>query len=266
MLSIGEFSRVTRLTIKALRLYHEKGLLVPDQVGESSSYRYYGPRAVERAGVIVRLKDMGFSLDEIKAILDDCRDDREIIARVEAKLAEVEQNIERLRAMKDHLEIFLQTTEGQAAKAAPAIAVETVPERLICGRRFRGRYAETGPQFGALYKACGRRAQGRPFSLYHDGEYKEEDADIEIAVEVREPVEGGGFSSRVLPGGTGVVLVHRGPYETLGRSYEKLFGYGRDKALTFRLPVREQYLKGPGIVLRGNPRHYLTRLTILFEA
>jgi len=57
MLSIGEFSRVTRLTIKALHLYHEKGLFVPDLVGESSSCRYSGPRAVERACVVIQLKD-----------------------------------------------------------------------------------------------------------------------------------------------------------------------------------------------------------------
>ena len=265
MLSIGEFSRVTRLTIKALRLYHEKGLLVPDLVGESSSYRYYGPRAAERARVLVRLKDMGFSLEEIKSILDEVRDDREIIARVEAKLAEVERDIERHRAMKDHLEIFLESARGVGAPAGSAIAFETLPDRLICGRRVKGRYADAGPQFGALFKVCGRRAQGPPFSLYYDGEYKDEDADIEFAIEVRERVEAEGYSCRTLPGGKAVVLIHRGPYETLGRSYQKLYEFCRDRALAPGLPVREEYLKGPGMVFPGNPRGFVTKLAILFE-
>jgi DNA-binding transcriptional MerR regulator/effector-binding domain-containing protein len=265
MLSIGEFSRVSRLTIKALRLYHEKGLLVPDLIGESSSYRYYGPRAAERARVIVQLREMGFSLEEIKVVLDDCRDDREIITRVKAKLAEVEGSLERFRAMKDHLEIFLESTAAQAARASFAVTVETVPDRLICGQRFKGRYADSGPRFAPLFQACGRRALGPPFSLYYDGEYMEEGADIEIALEVREPVEADGFSCRILPGGRGAALVHRGPYETLGRSYEKLYEYCRDQALAPKLPVREHYLKGPGMVLRGNPRRYLTKLMVLFD-
>jgi len=48
MLSIGELSRVTQLTVKALRLYHEKGLLIPDQIDIDSKYRYYRGSAVEK--------------------------------------------------------------------------------------------------------------------------------------------------------------------------------------------------------------------------
>ena len=69
MLSIGEFSRVTELTIKALRLYHRKGILIPDEINFESSYRYYKNDAVEKALRIKALKTMGFSLDEIKQAL-----------------------------------------------------------------------------------------------------------------------------------------------------------------------------------------------------
>jgi len=56
MLSIGEFSKVTKLTIKALRLYHRKGILVPDEIDFESSYRYYKSDAVEKACRIKGLK------------------------------------------------------------------------------------------------------------------------------------------------------------------------------------------------------------------
>lgn len=266
MLSIGEFSRVTRLTIKALRLYHEKGILVPDLVDGSSSYRYYGPRAVEKAGVVARLKEMGFSLDEIKAILEECRDDREIIARVERKLADIDRDLRRYQAMKDNLDLFLQSTEGQAMKFSPEIGVEAVSDRLICGIRFKGRYEGVGPKFGELFRKCGRKARGRPFSLFYDGEFREEDADIEVAVEVRERVAAEGLDCRVLAGGTAVVLLHRGPYEKIGGSYQKLYEHSQEKSLHPLLPTRELYLKGPGMILRGNPKKYLTRLQVFFES
>jgi DNA-binding transcriptional MerR regulator/effector-binding domain-containing protein len=263
MLSIGEFSRVTRLTIKALRLYHEKGILVPDLIGESSSYRYYGPPAVERAGVVGRLKDMGFTLDEIKAVLDECRDDREIIARVEKKLAEIERSIKHQKAMKDRLRLFLQSTEGSLPIYKPEIAVEKLPDLLICSLRFKGRYADSGPRFGGLLRACGRKAKGRPLSLYYDGEYKEDDADIEIAVEVGEPVSVDGYACRTLPGGTAITLFHLGSYERLGRSYEKLYEAVRARGQAPLLPIREQYLKGPGLIFRGHPKKYLTKLMVM---
>ncbi|MGV0750144.1 MerR family transcriptional regulator [Mycolicibacter minnesotensis] len=55
LLPIGDFSRMTYLTVKALRLYHERGLLAPVQVDPSSGYRYYSPDQVPIAQVIRRL-------------------------------------------------------------------------------------------------------------------------------------------------------------------------------------------------------------------
>jgi len=85
MLSIGEFSQVTRLSVKALRLYHEKGILVPGSVNLRSKYRYYGSRDVERALIVRRLRELGFSLQEIKEIVGGCQDDAQIADYVQKK-------------------------------------------------------------------------------------------------------------------------------------------------------------------------------------
>ena len=100
MLSIGEFSRVTQLTIKALRLYHEKGILIPDRIDYDSKYRYYRSSAVEKALVIKHLKDMGFSLQEIKEIVQECSDDTQVAAFVEKKLQAVEDTLRQYMEMK----------------------------------------------------------------------------------------------------------------------------------------------------------------------
>ncbi|TFG80563.1 MAG: hypothetical protein E4H23_02030 [Chrysiogenales bacterium] len=69
-----------------------------------------------------------------------------------------------------------------------------------------------------------------------------------------------GVSCHRLVGGKALTLIHYEPYEELGRSYQRLYEACREKALEVVLPIREQYLKGPGLIFRGNPRKYVTKL------
>ncbi len=262
MLSIGEFSRVTRLSVKALRLYHEKGILIPGSVNLRSKYRYYGSRDVERAAIIRGLRDLGFSLQEIKEIVGGCQDDAQVAAPVRKKLAEIEQTIRRYKGIRTDLRHFLDSIKEEKMILKTNIESEVIPEMLICGIRFQGKYEEVGPRFANLFKAAGGKAAGRPFSLYYDGEYKEEDADIEACLEVKKEIRKAGIAYRRLPGGKALTLLHYGPYGELGRSYQRLYEECREKNLEIVLPTREQYLKGPGLLFRGNPKKYVTKLIL----
>jgi effector-binding domain-containing protein len=103
-------------------------------------------------------------------------------------------------------------------------------------------------------------------NLYYDGEYREDDADLEACIPLRKRVEAEGISVRELPGGPCVALLHKGPWEELGRSYSKILEYVQAKGYKTRLPTREVYLKGPGMIFRGNPKKYLTEIQILIES
>ncbi len=272
MLSIGEFSRVTQLTIKALRLYHEKGILIPDRIDYDSKYRYYRSSAVEKALVIKRLKDMGFSLHEIKEIVQECSDDTQVALHVEKKLQAIEDTLRQYMETKQNLSLFLQRNKEERigyehTNPSPDVEKEIVPGMLIAGIRFKGKYHEVGYKFGTLFKAFGRDARGKPFTLYYDGEYKEKGADIEACIEVKKKIDTDieGIDCRELRGGKAVTLIHRGPYEELHRSYRKIYEYSREHNLKLLLPTREQYLKGPGMIFRGNPRKYITRLMMFYE-
>jgi DNA-binding transcriptional MerR regulator/DNA gyrase inhibitor GyrI len=270
MLSIGEFSRVTQLTIKALRLYHEKGILIPDRIDYDSKYRYYRSSAVEKALVIKRLKDMGFSLQEIKEIVQECSDDTQVAAFVEKKLQAVEDTLRQYMEMKQNLSLFLQRDKEEQighehTNPSPAVETENIPGMLTAGIRFKGKYPEVGYKFGTLFKAFGRYARGKPFTLYYDGEYKEEGGDIEACIQVKKNIDIEGIDCRELKGGKAVTLIHRGPYEELHHSYGKIYEYCREYNLKILLPTREQYLKGPGMIFRGNPRKYITKLILFYE-
>ena len=99
--------------------------------------------------------------------------------------------------------------------------------------------------------------------LHYDSEYREDDADFEACMPIRKGKAADGISVRELPGGRCVALVHKGPYEQLGRSYAKILGYIKDKGYEVAMPTREVYLKGPGMIFKGNPRNYLTEIQIL---
>jgi effector-binding domain-containing protein len=70
---------------------------------------------------------------------------------------------------------------------------------------------------------------------------------------------------RRLPGGQCVALVHRGPYEELGRSYARVLRYANEHGYKITLPTREVYLKGPGMIFRGNRKKYLTEIQLLVD-
>ncbi len=268
MLSIGELSRVTQLSVKALRLYHEKGILIPNKIDMGSKYRYYHRSAVEKGLIIHKLKTMGFSLQEIKEILEQCTDDGQLAAHVERRLLEVEDKINQFRQLQTHLSSFLRNVENEKMDtpiiANPLHGVERirVPDTLICGIRFKGRYSEVGPRFAQLFKQCGRWVAGKPFSLYYDNDYKEEGADIEACIPVKKEMDLPGIHCRTMAGCESITLIHQGPYPELGRSYMRVFEYCREYGLTAQLPYREHYLKGPGMIFKGNAGKYLTRIVI----
>lgn len=102
-------------------------------------------------------------------------------------------------------------------------------------------------------------------TLFYDGEYKENDADYEACFPIRKGSDKESISVRELKGGKAVSLIHKGPYDNPGDSYKKLYAYINEKNYEIIIPTREIYLKGPGMIFRGNPKNYLTEIFILVK-
>jgi DNA-binding transcriptional MerR regulator len=267
MLTIGEFSRVTGLTIKTIRLYDEKGLLPPAVVGDESGYRYYDAASVERARVIKQLRDLEFSLAEIAQILESGNDEADIVSFLERQKNVIATKLERYAQVARALETVISTQKEAAMTQDTTFQVEekTIPAMLVAGIRAKGKYADAGDRFGKLGRAVGRYIAGKPVGLYYDGEYKEQDADFEACFPIRQSVEKEGVSVHTIEGGRCVSLVHRGPYSELGRSYQRVFEFIRAKNLTPKVPSREVYVKGPGMIFKGNPKNYLTEIQVMVD-
>lgn len=268
MLSIGEFSRLTGLSVKALRLYHERGLLTPGRVDESTGYRFYRLESLDKARTIAQLRTMTFSLDEIQNIIGECEDDAEIIEFLQTKAKDIARKMGHLENVASSIESVINNEkEALAMTQKNEFEVEEKHQEslLVASERWKGAYNETGTHLAKLYKAYGRYTCGKPLSLYFDEEYVEEGADIESCVPVRKGSDKGDFCVRQLGGGKCISLIHKGPYSEISRSYETLMRYAKDNGIEIKLPSREIYRKGPGMIFKGNPQNYLTEIQFMIK-
>ena len=266
-LSIGEFSKITSLTIKSLRLYHEKGLLIPSEVDEYSQYRFYDEKNYETAHSIKILKEHDFSLAEIKEILSENPENDEILIKLQKKFGEVQKKIERYKEISESLQntINIEKEYNMSTEENFEIEEKNIETLLIAGYRMTGKYSDIGKGFSKLGKKFGRHINGKPIALYYDSEYKEDNADFEACFPVRKGSGEDEVSVRELKGGKCVCLIHKGSYDKLHNSYKKIFSYINEKGYSKNTPTREAYLKGPGMIFKGNPKNYLTEIQILIK-
>jgi DNA-binding transcriptional MerR regulator/effector-binding domain-containing protein len=266
--SIGEFSRITGLTVKTLRFYHEKALLVPRCVDESSKYRYYAETQVETARIIARLRTFEFSLEQIAEIFVSQHSDEDILTLLERHKQLIDQKQKQYREIAHSLEIVLlqERTARMASHTTTQVPEEkTLAPMLIAGVRMKGKYSDCGPGFGKLGRTFGRHITGPGMMLQYDGEYKENDADFESCFPIKQGHSTDDISVRELPGGRFVCMMHQGPYNEMGRTYATMLDYFKKKGLKYGLPTREIYIKGPGMIFKGNPKNYLTEIQIPVE-
>jgi DNA-binding transcriptional MerR regulator len=263
--SIGEFSQVTGLPVKTLRFYHEKGILLPSSIDESTGYRFYDASKIEKARVIMRLRAMEFSIEDIAKVLVECADEADILNHLQRQRNTLQQRIREDRDIIRSLdEIIASEKEAQRILEQADFAVEekSAETMIIAGIRIKGKYRDCGEIFSRLGKAVGRYIAGKPLCLYYDGEYREEDADFEPCFPIRKEVNVPGVSVRSMPTARCLTLLHRGPYTQLGRSYAKILNAADERKQTIALPTREVYLKGPGMIFKGNPKNYLTEIQL----
>jgi len=268
--SIGEFSQITGLSVKALHFYDENGLLPPASVDSATGYRYYNAASVERARMISRLRELQFPLEDIQRVLSNCEDDAQLISHFQRQLRTIQ---ERLRADQKTAKALARAISEEAEAAAMSqagrfrVEEKDVPSLVVAGVRMTGRYEDCGRSFKTLAAKMGRYIAGKPLCLYYDSEFREADANFEPCFPLRREVASmDGITVRTLVGTRCLTLIHQGPYQQLGRAYKVILAELHQRGLTAALPSRETYLKGPGMIFKGNPKNYLTEIQIPIQS
>lgn len=124
------------------------------------------------------------------------------------------------------------------------------PQLVAAIRRVIPTYGQVGQLFGELFAHLGQRGgrpAGPPFAIYHDPEFRERDADVEVAAPLATPLPGSEHVSvRELPGIEQMACaVYKGAYENIGEAYNALLSWIGSNGYRMAGPCREVYLRGP---------------------
>ncbi|MFV0393302.1 MAG: MerR family transcriptional regulator [Coprobacillaceae bacterium] len=260
MYKIGEFSKITNLTVKTLHYYDEEGILKPSQYLENG-YRLYSNEDFKIAKRIVLLRDLDFSIREIKDVLTNVETDEDLQYFLKEKQEMIEDKINNQKQLLKRLDSYLLPNISKGEKTMTyQMEIKEFEADEVATIRFVGSYQTMGEYLGRIYKYLKSNTAGAPYVCYHDGEYKEA-ADIEVCVPIKKHVSGT-KEIKVLPKIKALVTTHIGPYDKLNLAYKAILDYAKDNNIEINWPSRERYIKGPGMVLKGNPEKYVTEIII----
>ncbi|NEE02127.1 MerR family transcriptional regulator [Phytoactinopolyspora halotolerans] len=259
LLSIGRFARVCWLSIKALRLYDETGLLRPAYVDPVSGYRYYKAEQAGTARAIAILRSLDMPLSEIKDLVTEKDPDR-FRDRLDAHRAVLEERIERHRHMLQRVDDFIR----KGAVMAYEFSTTTIEPVTVIGRTLSTppeAISETaGPVYHQIYEALGRA--GITPTAPPRMAYPQMEGDT-WTIELWVPVPEGssapdGLTARRFPGGRVARTLHVGPYDELGMAYRELEAWMAKQGLTPSAPPFDVYPNDPAVV--KDPAKYETEI------
>lgn len=269
MFKIGEFSKLTQVTIRMLRYYDEAGLLKPEQIDPLTGYRMYSARQIPVLEKIVYLRDSGFHVAEIAAALHHS-DDGFIIEQLEKKHREIEQAIQLEKERLRKIELAIGELQSTRNEMHYHISIKSIPQyQVLSLRRVIPTYYAEGDLWKELASFAARNhviLTGAAFSIYHDIGYKEQDVDVELCVPVKEIGEDAGqFKYRVTEAvPTMACTMVYGEFSNIAGAY-LAFSEWLQKNGQYQMIGDERQIvhRGPGN--ETDPDHYLVEIQIPLE-
>jgi effector-binding domain-containing protein len=267
MLKIGDFSKLSRVTVQALRHYDELGLLKPAHVDGFTGYRYYSANQLPRLYRILALKDLGLSLEQIAHLLKDNLSAEELRGMLKMKRAEIAQRLDEEQERLARVEARLRQSERENTMSNYEVVVKKVePQWVASVRDVIPNYKEIGPLYGELYTHLGPLGLGGPgIAIWHDEGYKERAVDAEAGILLNEPAaEGGRVKVHQLPEATVASVVHHGSYATINQAYDAISKWLETSGYKIVAPSREVYLH-VGQPVRQDDESYVTEIQFPVE-
>ena len=260
MLKIGEFSKLSHTTVKALRFYEKEGLLLPASVDEWTGYRLYESAQLETAAKIKSFRQLGFSIEEIKSIFSG-EDVMKILTAREERLLELQQ--------KTALQISVIKFFMEEKEMKYQVTLKEIPEMIVYSSETTlAEYDDAMRWIPSVGEEClrlnpGIRCAEPPYEFceYLDGEYKESN----VRVRHNEAVttfgkENERIKFRTLPAAKVLSIYHRGAYDTIGEAYAFIVEYAEKNGYEIAGLARESYIDG--IWNKESPCDWLTEVQL----
>lgn len=246
LVPIGEFSRLTHLTVKSLRHYHDIGLLDPHEIDDATGYRRYATEQVPNALLIGRLRALAMPLPQVQRVLtaaDPASRDAAIadhLAQMEHELDQTRQIVSSLRALlrpdPAALAVTYRTLTDQVAVAITAI-IDRAEVETHCEQAYSRLYAELA-QHGLV-------PAGPAAATYDDAFFTQGSGIVTAYVPIGPDVTDDGLDPMIIPGGRYAVAEHAGGFDELDRTYAALGSHVARSDVVAPGPIREVYRVGP---------------------
>ena len=255
LLSIGTFANLTRLSLKALRLYAQLDILKPLHIDPQSGYRYYGVDQLPSARMIRTMRDMDMPLAVIRrmlAVLPVSQAQAELL--VHQHLESRERQLEQIKGLARQ---FTQQLKPEANKMSLEVEVKEIPTQQIISitrhHKLEGLSEQIQKDCGALFALAQERGvtpTAAPFGIYHSTINEQEDGPIETCVSVNGKVEGkGDIEAKQLEGGKAACVIITGDqchYPELLGAYDAAADWIQKNGFETTQPPREIWYTGPG--------------------
>ena len=268
-LKIGEFSQMMQVTVKTLRYYEQKGLLIPNEVDEWTGYRYYTIEQMQKLNNIRNLQQLGFSLDEIKELYEEDTH-YPSLRQLNAKIKETNHLLQTLAERRTKLLHWRNSIKE--IKTMDRFFIQSLAEIIVASHR------EVIPSYEAIGEMCCNRIgpemqrlgckcppPGYCFTVEHNDEYRPENIDIEYCEQVEEMGEDSSIIQfkRLAEVPKAVCLKHYGPYDKFYQSYTELFKYLEENGYKAAGRPRCSYIDG--IWNQEDPNLWLSIIQIPIE-
>ena len=268
-LKIGEFSKLMQVTVKTLRYYEQKGLLVPDEVDEWTGYRYYSMPQMQRLNTIRGLQRLGFTLEEIKELLEDGAQ-RSSIELLSQKIEATERQLQLL--VERHCQLLKWMEVHKQIKIMEKFSIQSLPEIIVASHReVISDYSalgmlcvnKIGPEMQRL--GCQCPPPGYCFTIEHGKEHCPTDIDIEYCEQVQEMgTDSSIIQFKRMPAvAKALCMKHVGPYERFYESYAEAFNYMEKQGYKMAGHPRTCYIDG--VWNQDDPEQWLSIIQIPIE-
>lgn len=244
MLKIGEFSKLSHLTVKALRFYEKEGFLIPAAIDQWTGYRYYNISQLKTAAAIKSYRQLGLTIDEIKAIFSGA-DERAILAAKAQMLRQQKEDIDVRLSIINHILEDEEMKYQVTVKEIPASIVYYTELRVKNYSDMMTVIPELGAECLALNPDLKCANPPYEFCEYLDEEHKESD----VLIRHNESVEKFGKESdrikfKEIPAVKVLSIFHNGAYEEIGEAYAYIMKYAEENGYTVAGLSRECYIDG----------------------
>jgi DNA-binding transcriptional MerR regulator len=244
LVPIGTFAKMTYLSVKALRHYHDVGLLEPAAVDQSTGYRWYSTTQVPTAQAIRRFRELDMPIDDVLAVLH-ARDAATRAAVIVAHLDRMQQQLERTQQTVASLQTLL-ASEQRAASVDYRVLDPVLSVTIDARVRFDDAGDWCTAAFAELHEIVashGAQTSGPDGALYFDEFFEDGEGPVTAFVPVDRRLEPTGRGAVVeLPSTRVAVMLHEGPFGELDRTYGMLGTIVAERGVGGSGPIREHYL------------------------